>query len=530
MRVKLAALGAIVMLGCACEAVGNQTAAPQPTKDELIANLRTRLKNSGTPAVSTTLTPVTTVAVPVPPSPAAELPKLVSPDGWTCTPPPISLVNMIRLAWDANPDFKAAEFRADMADEQLARARADLFPNLTANFDAGRTDNPLRKFSYLLSEGKTNPAVLFNAADDVNNYRAYIKLDYELYTGGLRLAQVRAADAGHDATHHALQAARNRLVFQVAEAYYRYFQASQVVSVRAEVVQLVEAQIAELKVRERNQMITHNEVLKAELKLSDARERLVDARTKEKLARAVLENVAGVPLTDHKLPEKLETAPWAKHVDRIEQVAAQYAAAGGRDPKRTVAYETSQRPELVEGEDTLRAARQRIEIAAAGAAPKIGFTSDYSFYAGDFQQVKGTYFLGLVVSMNLFDAGRTKAEVREAQIAADEVLARNQRLRMDIELDIRRSLLELQGAKEKLAVAESGVRSATENLTAIQAQVKNQFATQTDLFEAQVALSESKMRVLTSTTEIEIARASLERSTGCLSGLLDLATRCRSDD
>ena len=44
------------------------------------------------------------------------------------------------------------------------------------------------------------------------------KLDYEVYSGGLRLSQVRAAEAARAANQHGLESAYNRIVFQVAEA------------------------------------------------------------------------------------------------------------------------------------------------------------------------------------------------------------------------------------------------------------------------------------------------------------------------
>ena len=48
------------------------------------------------------------------------------------------------------------------------------------------------------------------------------------------MARTRSAEAERDAAHHSLAALQNRIVFQVAEAYYRLFQARELVKVREE--------------------------------------------------------------------------------------------------------------------------------------------------------------------------------------------------------------------------------------------------------------------------------------------------------
>jgi outer membrane protein len=430
----------------------------------------------------------------------------------------LGLTEAILMAWSANPDFKSAAARADLAEEMIARARADLFPTIALNVDYAESDNALRKFTYLLSEGKLNPQVLFRPPQTVDNFHTYIHLAYEVYTGGLRLAQNRAADAEHDSTHHALDGARNRIVFHVAEAYFRLYQAQQLVGVRRELVALTERQLADMRVRLKNETVTRTMVMKVDLKLAEMREQLISARTKEKLARAVLENVTGAKLTYHTMPETLEEAPWAAHVEKVEAVADQYASL--RDAKDEVRAAVQQRPEVAEGADAMRAAEQRVLMAQAANSPKVGVSADYDFYAGDFQQVKGTYFVAMAVSLPIFDAGRTKATVRQAMAQVDEIAQRNRRVQMDVELDIRKSLLALSEAKEKLEVAELAVKTAIASLAEVRSEHKNETATDADLLEAQTAVSDAKIRAITARTEVEIARAAVERSTGFLAGVL----------
>jgi VCBS repeat-containing protein len=82
------------------------------------------------------------------------------------------------------------------------------------------------------------------------------------------------------------------------------------------------------------------------------------------------------------------------------------------------------------------------------------------FTAGDFGKSKDTFFVGVVARLTLFDGGRTNSEVRQAEARLRELLAREQRLALDIELAVRRAYLQLTDARERLQVAARAVTQA----------------------------------------------------------------------
>jgi len=179
------------------------------------------------------------------------------------------------------------------------------------------------------------------------------------------------------------------------------------------------------------------------------------------------------------------------------------------------------RPEVSELANRRLAAQQDIRAAEAGKYPTVDLVGDYDvFTAGDFGKSKDTFFVGVVARLTLFDAGRTSSEVRQAEARLRELLAREQRLALDIELAVRRAYLQLSDARQRLQVAKRAVTQAEESLREIEVRYRGQTATITQLIDAQVALSNARVRRTTAQAEVEVARAALEQATGRLTDLL----------
>ncbi len=456
--------------------------------------------------------------------PGASVPMLERPTEELALPAPeLTLEEAIQLTLGANPDLQSAAERTHYAGEVLARARADFFPVLAFNENYQISDNPLRKFSYLLSQGISDPATLFNPSDVVDNFQSQLRFQQEIYSGGLRVARSRSAEADRDAAHHSLAALQNRIVFQVAESYYRLFQARELVKVRKESVKQVEEQLKAVKARFKAESAVRSDVLRVEVRLASVNEALISAKNQLSLAWALLENVTGVPLAGRMLPERLPPAPWKGHLEELlASVQPEVITEGCSPLAGALAEAISRRPEISESNSRREAAEQRVIAAEAGKKATLGFVGDYDVYSGDFRskQTDGNFTIGLSLSVNLFDGGRTKSMVRQAEAAVREVDAQQRRVRLDITLDVRRAYLQLKDASERLKVAEATVNNAEEILKQVRSRYDNQTAPLTDLQDAEVGLTDARVRTTNAAAEVEVARAALERAIGRLNDVL----------
>ncbi|HZU39066.1 MAG TPA: TolC family protein [Gemmataceae bacterium] len=422
---------------------------------------------------------------------------------------PLTLTALIQLALSSNPDLRSASERVRIAEAALRRADAEFYPQLLASEDYAVTNIPDRAFSYLLDQGYTFPDPRLLRSGTVEDAHTQLQFQESIYAGGRRLANTQAAEALRQADLFALAAVRNELVYRVTQAYYRLLQARDLVEVRSQAVDQVTQHLRMVEARFRSKTALRSDVLAVQVRLAEVQEALISARHGLELAWAVLENVLGQPAPTHVLPIGVPPVPWESSVAAVEAAAAEA---------------TRNRPERLELGRRQRAAEHDVRAAAAGNYPSVNVFGDYDVYAGDVHG-RDSFFVGLAVSLKLFDGGRVRSDVQRAQARVRELEARQQRQCLDIELEVRRAHLQLEDARQRLQVATEAIRQAEQSLHDYEVRYNARTATLTQLIDAQIALSNAQVREHNAQADVAIASAALERALGHFSALVQ-GPRC----
>jgi outer membrane protein len=420
-------------------------------------------------------------------------------------PAVFTLDDAIRLAFAYNPDLQAAQQRIRIADAILLRARSEFYPQLGISEAYGLTNNPVNAFMFLLNQAQFSLGGDLNHPGGVDDFHTQFLLQHGVYTGGRREAETDAAAANRIATGCALATVQSELVFRVAEAYYRAFQARELVMVREQAVSQFQSHVGLVETRLRAGTAVRSDLSTVEVRLAEAQEALITAGNQQTVAWLVIQNVCGALVPQQNLPPRIPAGPWSGDVDEIEAA---------------VATAMSERPEIAEMSHRMRAACDNIRVAEAGKRPSVQLVGDYDAFTGDFRQGNDSWFLGLVAQINLFDGARTANDIRKAKEQVAELRARQQRLLLDIELDVKRAYLQLDDARQRLAVAARTIDQAGESLRETEVRYRGQAVTITQLIDAQVALSGARVRCVSAMVEVEIARAALEQATGRVRDLL----------
>lgn len=445
---------------------------------------------------------------------AYQEPALAPTDGAGALPVPatesttsqaLTLDGVIRMTLTNNPDLVTASEQIRAAEAALCRARSEFYPQLGISERYNISNNPVQVFMYQLNEAQLNPNVDFNQPGVGDIFQTQLGLQQNLYSGARRLHAYDAATAQRNGAMFQLQAIQNQLVFQAAEAFYRLMQAHTLVGVRNEAVAQVQQHLQIVQSRYRNGTAVRSDVLSVEVRLAEVRQALITAQNQQELAWSVLDNVVGVPMVRGPLPADVAPAPWTANVDQLES-----AVAEAQSQRAEVSVLASQRQAATEG----------VDMAAAGKRLRADLMGTYDLFTSEFKRGNDSYFLGLVLQLNLFDGGRTDADIRRATARVRELRARQNRLMLNIELEVRRAYLTLVSAKKRLEVASQAIGQAQESLREIEARYRGQAATVTQLIDSQVALSDTEVRQTNAAAEVEIARAALQRAVGRLTDMV----------
>jgi outer membrane protein TolC len=167
-------------------------------------------------------------------------------------------------------------------------------------------------------------------------------------------------------------------------------------------------------------------------------------------------------------------------------------------------------------EENLRQNRARIAFARRERRPELSVTGAYTLTpdAGGFAAQDDQWRLGASLSMNLFDAGAIRSRIRQAQAQEDAAQAQLELVQQQVALDVRTALLNLREAQERRATTAANVQQAQEALRISQVRYKAGVATNVEVTDAQVALTEAQTNQVNAEYDYLNAQAALARALG----------------
>lgn len=161
-----------------------------------------------------------------------------------------------------------------------------------------------------------------------------------------------------------------------------------------------------------------------------------------------------------------------------------------------------------------KAAEQKLSAAKGERLPTLGVDGDYGDTGQTFGHSHGTFNFEAGVRVPIFTGGRIKAEITQANAALKSRTAEADNLRGQIDYDVRSALLNLDAAREQVAVAKQNVALANENL----ARSKDRFASgvtdSVEVVQAEQALASADDQYISSLYNHNFAKLSLARALG----------------
>ena len=162
----------------------------------------------------------------------------------------------------------------------------------------------------------------------------------------------------------------------------------------------------------------------------------------------------------------------------------------------------------------VKSAQQELSAIRGERYPVVAATGAYGVQGPAFGHSHGIFDFQAVVSVPLFTGRRIEGNVTSAEAALTQRKAEAENLRGQIDYDVRKAYLNLQAAKEQVAVASQNVDLANENL----ARSKERFAAgvtdSVEVVQAQQSLSRANDQYIASLYSHNSAKLELARALG----------------
>ena len=404
---------------------------------------------------------------------------------------PLSLTEAINrgLRYNLGSLLSDQNARATRGARLVALSR--LLPNVNARISESSQQLNLMSFGFSSLPGVPTIIGPFGLSD-ARGYVSQSILDFHAIGLNRAAAQdVKAADSSS-------LDARDIIVSVVTNLYLQAIASgSRVDAARAQVA-TAEATYKQALDFKENGVVPAIDVLRAQVELQAQQQRFIYFRNEFEKQKISLERAIGIPDGQPlKLTDEVAFAPMP--LLTLEDAVAR-ALTGRRDYQSLAA--------------SLRSAELTRKATAAQRLPSLDFTGDYGVVGPTLANSHGTYTATVGLNLPIFQGGRVRGEIAEADALVEQRRAQLADLRGRIAADIRTTFLDLNATREQVQVARQSVELSQQQLKQAQDRFASGVANNLEVTQAQEAVATANENYISSLYAYNAAKATLGRAIG----------------
>lgn len=414
-----------------------------------------------------------------------------------------ALQDAIAFGLQNNPRLRSAQATINRARGQEQVAFAPFLPQIDLLSEYG-------VISETLAPGTPGPVglILPGALGTRTYTETELGLQWMLYDFGRTDGRHRQSVARERVAELQLIRARQTTAFDVTSAYMDVLLARASRRVQDDAVRSAEAILSDAAARREAGVVLREDVLRAEVQLSECREARVLARESEFNSAARLNHSMGrnaaLPVQVFDLDAE---PPLPGALAHVLELAA------------------DQRPEI-------SLARQAVAAAEAGRQTAQGEFLPQIFVRGSAGRIDGENVVtgwqegaGLHLVSPIYAGGKHRGELRSAEADVQAALADAQTILDGISFQVNVAYRGVIASHERIGLARTAITQAEENLRLLRARYRNGNATPTDIIDSEAAFTRSQQRFFSATYQYLGALARLDYASGTRQGsLLEKAT------
>lgn len=403
-------------------------------------------------------------------------------------PEQLTLDQALRFALENNYSIRQARERLREQEGLIVEVRADALPNVTAEGVYTRDDKDFQ-----------------TAGRGYQDWTVGIYVRQLIYSGGGVKSALDAAQTTRQAAALDIQAVVDDVLLEVRTRFADALLARERIEVQEQSVNLLQEQLQTVKNRFEAGSVSQFEVLTAEVALANAQPALINARNSLRISIDELRRVLGYR---GGFGSDLQKVPELAGELRFEPAAYDLEAA--------LAAAKAKRPELLRLEQLEKAREAGVSVARSGYLPQLYVTAGYEgrklAASNSFSDTRDGWTAGVSGSWAIFDGARTRGRVAQARAQLNQARLGVSEQTLAIEVEVRRALSSLQEAAELADAAGKVVGQATEALRLADVRYRNGAATQLDVLQARVALTEAQLNRLEANYRHTVALATVRKA------------------
>jgi outer membrane protein TolC len=240
------------------------------------------------------------------------------------------------------------------------------------------------------------------------------------------------------------------------------------------------------------------DALRAQVEMQAQQQRLVVAKNALAIQKLQLARIIGLPVgQEFTLAQKIPFTP-----------------APPMPLEEAISRALRDRPDYAVAQARVRAAEFSQHAATSERLPSVVFNGDYGVIGRNLTNAHGTFTVQGAIKLPIFEGGRIKGDILQADSALRQRKAEAEDMRGRIEYEVRTAFLDLTSAAEQVRVAQSTVELANETLVQAQDRFRAGVTNTVEVVQAQEAVANSNDALISSTLQFNLAKLALARSLG----------------
>lgn len=415
----------------------------------------------------------------------------------------MSLEECIKYGLENNKGIKIAGDKVKSARLKKDEVNTSGLPSLS--LQAGYTRlSEVDPFTITVPMGGTSQSFTVSPSL-LNSYSTKLTLTQPVFTGFKIDLNKDLSDQSIAASMFDLESEKTKLKYAISNAYWSLYKVTEGKKVLEEYIKTIELHLKDLNNFYAQGLITKNEVLKLDVQLSSAQVQLLETENVIQMAKLNLLNNLNLPMDTDISLKPLTTIEEIQDVPSLEVINSQ-------------ALNT--RPELKAMAVRIKSRETAIKLTESAWYPDIYLIGNYN-YARPNQRIvptkdqfDGTWDVTLSLQYTLWNWNATSYRTQQAESDLSQTNYQYEMMKDGVLIEVKQAYLNYAANKSRINLAEKTVTQAEENYRISYNLFQKGLIRNSDLIDAEVAVFESKIKLVTSISDLKNAEALLNKAIG----------------
>ena len=408
----------------------------------------------------------------------------------------LSLQEAIEIAMEQNFSIEQAEFDVDKTKAQYRQTNAVFLPQLSFEYNAVSTNDPLNVFGFKLKQEVVNqqdfnPALL-NNPDAYQNYSAKFEVRQPLFNPDMMM-QRGAVKSQLNSANEQLQGTKNYIRYQVRNQYYSLILHTR----QLEVIETALETASEHRRQAQNffeeGLLSKEDFLAARVYELEMESRKINTENQLNSVQEEMALLLGLAGSVEIIPtEKMEGVEGTFIPSDVTNIRVNNAQT------RAI-------------EQRVNAAEKMSRSAKFSFLPKINLFGSYEYNDSDFASFgANSYMIGANLRWNIFSGFSQTGKVMEAQADYRKAQSMQQSHMFEMENRVREAYRTLEHSEKEIELTEESITQSTEDVKIRTNRYREGMERTTDLLEAETKLAEAKLKNVMALYKYNMSIAALE--------------------